>query len=95
MLGWIKKLFSKLLKIFKLFVEEAFDTVSKQLIAEFKDFAVSTVKTLSTTSLSNEKKRNEAIKAIKDEAKARGKELSGSLINFIVELALQYVKKNL
>jgi hypothetical protein len=89
---WFKSLFSKLIAAFNSFIKEAFDDTMKVLIAEFKDFAVATVVELSKTDLTSEAKRAEAFKKIKDEAAKRGKTLSDSLINILIELAVSRLK---
>ncbi len=91
---WLKDLFSSLIRIFLKFIKDAFDRSSKLLIAEFKEFAISTVVTLASTDLTNEEKRAQAFKQIKEEAITRGKELGDSVANVLVELAVQYMKNN-
>jgi len=95
MLAWFKKLWSRVVKIFKTFVEDAIDDVTKKVIAELKDFAVDTVASLDLQTLKNSTKRKKALEAILAEAKKRGIALSGSVGNLLVELALQYVKNNM
>jgi len=95
MLAWLKKLWSRVVKIFKAFVEEAIDDVTKKVIAELKDFAVDTVASLSLEDLKSNVKRKKALEAIIAEAKKRGIALSGSVGNLLVELAVQYVKNNM
>jgi hypothetical protein len=94
-IAWIKGVFNKLVKAFKAFIEAAIPTVTQAIVAELKDYAIDIVTRLATMNLSNEQKRKEAFNAIKQESIARGKTLSSSLINLIIELALQYVKNKL
>jgi len=94
MLNWFKSLWSRVVKIFKAFVEEAIDDVTMEVIAELKDFAIDTVASLSVEDITSAAKRKKAIAAIKAEAKKRGIALSGSVGNLLIELALQYVKNN-
>lgn len=91
---WIKALFSKLLASFNEFIKEVFNQEAKLLIAEFKDFAIEVVKKLATADLTSEAKRLEAMKEIKDEAIRRGKELSDSMVNLLIELAVAWYKNN-
>lgn len=92
---WIKALFNKLMASFNEFIKEVFNQEAKLLIAEFKDFAIEVVKKLAVTDLSSEAKRLEAIKEIKEEAIRRGKELSDSMLNLLIELAVTWYKNNL
>lgn len=92
--NFFKSLFSALLRIFKGFIQDAFDEASKLVIAEFKDFAVATVTLLAKTDLSSEEKRKEAFRQIKEELKKSGKDVGDSIINSLVELAYQYYKNN-
>lgn len=86
-MGFWSNLFNRLLAIFKRIVNEAFTVAQQMLIAEFKDFVEDTLKDVATnTDWSDEKKRKEALKLIKEEALARGKELSDSFINRMIEL---------
>jgi len=95
MFNWLKRLWSRMLRIFKSFIDVALPIVAQVLIAELKDFAINTVGTLQSTNLSNEEKRRQAFEEIKAEAINRGKNLSDSLINVLIELALQYIKNSL
>ena len=90
---WLKELFNKLLRAFKEFIAEVFDDTKKIIIAEFKEFAVSVVLELAGTDLTNEEKRAAAFEKIKEEAKARGQEISDSLVGLLIEMAVQYIKK--
>ena len=93
-LGFLKGLVSKLLSTFNTFINEVFNKECKLLVAEFKDFAIQTVTTLASTDLTSESKRAEAFKAIKEEAIKRGKTLSDSMINILIELAVAWFKNN-
>jgi hypothetical protein len=91
---WLKELWAKLVGIFKSFLMDAFTQAEQIVLAELKDFAVVTVKNLMVSDLSSADKRKAAFEAIKAEALKRGKTMGDSLVNVLVELALQYVKKN-
>lgn len=89
---WIKNWFSALMRIFKSFIKQVFSVSVKLLIAEFKDFALVTVKDLALTDLNSDEKRQEFLKRLKDEGISRGKSLSTSVMNIILELAIQFLK---
>jgi hypothetical protein len=93
-MDWIKQLVANLLATFKSFLTEVFNKETSILIAEFKDFALSVIGKLATTDLTSESKRAEAFKAIKEEAIKRGKTLSDSMINLLIELAVTWYKNN-
>lgn len=92
-MNWLKSLWAKFVSVFKSFVDEAVDVVAKAFIAEFKDFAVSTVLKLASTDLSSADKRKAAFDAIKAEAKAKGKTVADNTINLLIELAVSKIKK--
>jgi len=87
-------MFNKFIKIFKKFIKDAFDVTSKIVIGKYKEFAIEVVKDLSLQVLTNEEKRKKAFESIKEKAKKEGEELKESLINTLIELAVQYVKNN-
>jgi len=89
---WFMGLFNKLIAAFKAFIKDAFDQATQLAIGEFSAFALSVVTTLASTDLTSEAKRLEAFKKIKDEAIARGKALSDSVINLLIELAYSKYK---
>jgi len=90
--GWIAGLFSKFIKAFKSFIDIAFPVVSQIIIGKLKDVALQIVTELAATDLSNEDKRNEAFKRIGEYATAQGLSVKDSLINVIIELAVQAFK---
>ena len=92
MINWIKSLFNRLVRAFKEFLKIALPVAKQLILAELKDFAISVVDKLQSSKLSNTEKRKEAFKQIEEEAKNRGKSVSSSLINVLIELALQYIK---
>jgi hypothetical protein len=85
-------MFNKFLALFNSFIKDAFNQATKLLIGEFSEFATSTIATLAATDLTSEAKRLEAFKKIKEEAAARGKTLSDSIINLLIELAVAKFK---
>jgi len=92
MWNWIRNLFNNLLKVFKKFLAIAIPVATQILTAEFKDVAIAIVTELTTTDLTNEQKREEAFKKIKEEIIKSGKEARDSFIYWLVETAYQYVK---
>ena len=92
MFEWLKNMFNKFVAAFKSFISTAFTVGAQIAIGELKGFAISTIYTLAQSDLSNEKKRDAAFKTIKAEALVRGNDLKDSMINTIIEIALQYVK---
>jgi hypothetical protein len=62
--------------------------VSKELLEN----VLYTVKALQETELSNTEKRNEAFYQIKERLKMEGKELTDSMINLLIEFAVQKLK---
>lgn len=89
---WLRGLWNKFLAAFTSFAKEVFTKEVQLLIGQFKDFAIIVVAKLSTTDLSSAAKREEAFKAIKEEAIKQGKTLSDSMINLLIELAYQRLK---
>ena len=94
-MNWFKKLWNRLVRIFDKFVDIALPIVTKMLIAEFKDAAINIVGTLQKTKLTNTAKRDKAFEDIKAEASKRGKNLSDSLVNLLIELALRFIKNSI
>lgn len=92
---WLSNLFNRLRAIFKSFIEAAIPAITQILLAEFKDYAIDIVTRLASMDLTNEDKRKEAFKAIKQESILRGKNLSDSLINLLLEIALQFIKNKI
>jgi hypothetical protein len=88
----IKGFFSSLLRKFKAFIAAALPAVKQIIIAQLKDIALETVKYLAVTDLSNEEKRSEAFKKIKEYAVLKGIAAKDSLINTVIELAYQQVQ---
>ena len=91
-MSWFSNLFNSLVKAFKRFLAVALPLAKQIIIAQLKDFAITTVNKLSATNLTDEAKRKQAFNEIKDEAKRRGIEVKDSMINLIIEIAVQYLK---
>jgi hypothetical protein len=89
----IKSLWNKFLAAFDGFIKEAFDAESKLLIGQFKDVAIAIIAKLMVADLSSDEKRAQAFKELKEAALAAGKDLSSSMINLLIELAVARWKK--
>ena len=85
---WIIGLWNKFLAAFDGFIKEVFDAESKLLIGQFKDVAIAIVAKLMTADLSSDEKRAQAFKELKESAIAAGKDLSSSMLNLLIELAV-------
>ena len=88
----IKRFFNILLRSFWSVLKTIFTGAVELLLAQLKDIAIQTVSELENTDLTNEQKRTEAFKRIGEYAKGKGLQVKDSLINLIIEIALQYVK---
>lgn len=93
MFTWLSNFFNKALKAFKSFVKIAFPIAKQIIIGLLKDIALSIVEELSHSNLSNDEKRKEAFIRIKSKAELKGIEVTSSLINMAIEMAVQYLKK--
>lgn len=89
---WLKSLWNTLIKKFNEFLSEVFTQSTKLLIAQFSDFANKVIAELAATDLTDASKRLEAFKRIKEYAISQGKELSDSLVNLLIELAVTRYK---
>ena len=89
---FFKNIFSGLLRAFKAFIDLALPIAKQIIIAQLKDIALQIVKKLQDTKLTNPEKRNEAFEEIRDYAATCGIKASDSLINTVLELALQTIK---
>jgi len=92
MFVWIKNLFNVLLRTFKTFLKLAIPVAKELIAAQLKDIAIKAVSEMSLTNLSNSEKRNASFNKIGEYAKARGIVVTDSLISWILETALQYIK---
>ena len=95
MLAVIKRWFSKLLRSFWGFIKEVFNGTTELVLAQLKDIAINAVEEMSKTDLSNAQKRNVAFKKIADYANEKGIQARDSLINCVLEIALQYIKQRI
>ena len=80
--------FSKLWVILKPIVMMLIQHVSKEVM----EMVIETVRALASTDLTNEEKRKKALYQIKENLKVEGKELGSSVINLLIEIAVQRLK---
>ena len=86
---WLCGLFSGSMKKF---LESVFTAAKTEIITALKDIAIQAVIEAQVTGLSNEEKRKKAFEKIKFYAVARGIKAGDSLINLILEMAVQSIK---
>ena len=86
---WITGWWNKLMLAFKEFIATAFSEATKLAIGQFGAFALQVITKLAATDLTSAEKRATAFKEIQAEALAQGKTLSDSVINLIIELAVE------
>jgi hypothetical protein len=91
----IKAFFNMLVRAFKSFIDAALPVLTQALLAELKDFAIGVVEDLDGKDMSSKAKREEAFRKIKEEAIKRGKSLPDSLINLLIEIALQFIRNQI
>lgn len=86
---FFKSLFSKVIKVFRAFLDEALPLATQYVMGELKDIALVAVQEMTVSNLSNDDKRKEAFKRIKDYAvKNSIQGAKDSIINTLIELAL-------
>ncbi len=93
--NWLKGLFSKLLREFRVVIKQLFKNAFERLQASLKDIAKEVVKELELSDLKSGERREAAFKKIKDYAVAKGIAALNSEIYFAIELALQVLKKGI
>ena len=89
---WFTGLWNKFIASFNVFIKEVFDAETKLVIGQFNVIAVAIIAKLATSDLSSDEKRVQAFKEIKEAALAAGKDLSNSMINLLIELAVRRFK---
>ena len=92
LIDWIKSLFNKFIGMCKRFIASALPLASQLLIGKLRDVAITIVEKLQATDLTDEEKRAEAFRQISEYVTNAGIDIRDSLINLIIELALQFVK---
>jgi len=90
--AWFSGLWNKFIGLFNDFMKEVFTQATQIVIGQFKDLASKVVADLEGKDMSSADKRIEAFNLIKTQAEAQGKVLSSSLINLLIELAVQRLK---
>lgn len=66
--------------------------VISMVLGKLRQFALDVVSGLNATTLTNEEKREQAFKEIRDRAISEGKDLRASLINLAIELCVNFLK---
>ncbi|KXB08571.1 hypothetical protein AKJ59_00755 [candidate division MSBL1 archaeon SCGC-AAA385M02] len=90
---FFKKVFNSAIRKVNKFLKIAIPQILKLAYAELQEFAISVVKNLEYEDLANEEKRQKAFDEIKVRASYKSKEISDSAINLLIELAVQYIRK--
>jgi len=91
-IDFIIGLFNKFVKMCKEFLALALPLASQILVGKLRDVAITIVEKLQATDLTDEEKRAEAFRQISEYVTNAGIDIRDSLINLIIELALQFVK---
>ena len=86
---WLSGLFSDSMKKF---LASVFTAAKTEMIAALKDVAIQAVIEVQATGLNSDEKRKKVFEKIKFTAIARGIKAGDSMINLIIEMALQAVK---
>lgn len=95
MFSAVKRFFSAVLRSFWGVLKVVFAGATELILAQLKDVAIQTVSELESTDLTNEQKRQEAFNRIVIYAKNKGIDAKASLINLIIEIALQFIKSKI
>lgn len=90
--AWLSGMWNNLVKAFKEFIAIALPIAKQIIIGALKDIALEVIEELSDMNLSNEAKRKEAFVRIKDYAIKEGIEAKDSVINLVIEMAVQAIK---
>jgi len=93
--NFFKNLSDAAVKACKALIDAALPTVSQIIIGQLKDFALMAVKEVQGLDIDNDEKRKQAFENIKEYAKTNAIDAKDSLINFVIELALQAVKNGI
>ena len=95
MLNWLKGIFFKVCNALGGFFKQVFTSATQIILVQLKDIAINAVSELEKTGLTNEEKRKEAFKKISDYATLKGLDVKASLINLVIEMALQVIKNKI
>lgn len=63
------------------------------LLGSFKKFALGVINELNSVDLGNDEKRAQAFEKIKAQAAQEGRSLQTRIINLVIELGVEYLKK--
>lgn len=87
--SWLKSLWQG---VFGQFLREVFTEAKVKVVVALKDIAIEAVTELATTNITNEAKRKQAFDKIKAYAKEKGIEAGESLVNLVLEMAVNKLK---
>ena len=87
-----KALFNKFISICKEFIAAALPLAKQILVGQLSDFANKAVSELNVATITNEERRKQAFDKIKAYAIENGITARDSLINLLIELAVQKLK---
>lgn len=88
----IRRWFNSLIRSLWGLLKTIFTGATELILAQLKDIAIEAVEELSKTDMTNEEKRTEAFKRISTYAMTKGINAKESLINLVIEIAVQYIK---
>ena len=91
--NWVRDLFLKVIRAIKPIFLEVFDRVMQELIAILKDVAMEAIKKAAQTDLSNDEKRNLALKEVKEYAIKRSLAVTDSQILLVIQIIFNLLKK--
>jgi hypothetical protein len=90
--NFFKSMFDAAIAACKALIDAALPTVSQIIIGQLKDFAIKAVQEVQGLDMENDAKRKAAFDKIAGYAKDNAIDAKDSLVNFVIELALQAVK---
>lgn len=91
--NFITGLFNKFVQAFKDLLTAAFPIAKQIVMGQLSEFAQEAVKELSVQTITNEEKRKLAFEKVKFYAEENAIDARDSLINVLIELAVQKFKK--
>lgn len=89
---FFKGVFDAAIRACRALIDAALPTVTQIIIGQLKDFAIKAVSEVQGLDMENEDKRRMAFAKIAGYAKGNAIDAKDSLINFVIELALQAIK---
>ena len=92
MIGWLKSIFSKALRIVNALLKAVFTSAFKIIMAKLQDIATESITKLASTDLSNSAKREQAFSYIKTYAIEKAISVNDRDINLIIETIYSSLK---